>query len=83
MMYLIQEMQKVFPKMRAFFTQEQWEKFLTCPFEALHTYHFSLGTFIRNRLLQEGCTLQKAFYAVGIFQKDDMSALMIQLLYVT
>ncbi len=82
MMYLLHEIQKVFPKMRAFFTQEQWEKFLACPFDELDIYHFSLGTWVRNHLLTEGSTLETAFRAVDILQKDDMSLLMMQLLYV-
>ncbi len=82
MMYLLQEMQAVFPQMRAFFTQEQWEKFLACPFDELHIYHFSLGTWVRNNLLAEGSTLESAFRAVDILQKDDMSLLMMQLLYI-
>lgn len=82
MMCLIEEIQKVFPQMRAFFTQKQWEIFLACPFEELHIYHFSLGTWIRNTLLVEGGILKDAFCAVNILQKDDMSTLMIQLLYI-
>ncbi len=81
-MYLIGEIQKTFPQMRSFFTQEQWDAFLACSFETLYAYHFSLGMRIRNELLNEGSELEKAFAKSGIVQKDDMSTLMIQLLYI-
>ena len=82
MMYLIEKIQETFPQMRSFFTKEQWDAFLSCSFEELYAYHFSLGMWVRNELLNEGSELEKAFRKSGIVQKDDMSTLMIQLLYI-
>ena len=78
---LYNEIKKVFPKLKNFFSAKELKKFLRCNYEELYVYHFGFGTWIRNTILKDS-SLYHAFLACGISQADDMSALIIQLFYI-
>lgn len=80
-MDLYNEIKKVFPKLKIFFSAKELDEFLKCNYEELYVYHFGFGTWIRNTILKDS-SLYHAFLACGIFQADDMSALLIQLFYI-
>ena len=78
---LYNEIKKVFPKLKNFFSAKELDEFLKCNYEELYVYHFGFGTWIRNTILKDS-SLYHAFLACGISQADDMSALIIQLFYI-
>lgn len=78
---LFTEIEKVLPEIESLFGIKSLHEFLECPYNDLSRYHFSLGMWIRNQLLQQG-NLLMAFRNGGIIQKDDMSILILQLFYV-
>lgn len=42
---------------------------------------YGLGTYIRNKYLKQGSELYEAFCEYGVFDPDDQSAFVIDLLY--
>lgn len=68
--------------MKAFLSPESLKDFLESDYEKLYLYHYGFGTWIRNELLQENSPLYHNFISCGIFHKDDMSFLMLQLFYI-
>lgn len=56
--------------------------FINCKYNDLNLYHFGLGTWIRNNLLQTNSQLYNLFLKAGINSKDDMSLLIINLFYI-
>ena len=78
---LYNEIKKVFPKLKNFFSVKELDEFLKCNCEELYVYHFGFGTWIRNTILKDS-SLYHAFRARGISQADDMSTLLIQLFYI-
>lgn len=78
---LFAEIKKSFSEIEKLFDEEQLHQFCCCSYSKLYDYHFGLGTWIRNNLLNENCNLYRLFVQGGIMQKDDMSVLMIHLFY--
>lgn len=78
---LYDEIKKVFPKLKKFFSAKELDEFLKCNYEELYLYHFGFGTWIRNTILKNS-SLYHTFLACGISQADDMSTLIIQLFYI-
>ena len=81
-MELLSEIKKSFPTIEKLFDESSWNKFMDTDYSNLSGYHFGLGTWIRNHILAENSNLLHLFLCVGINQKDDMSALIIQLFYI-
>lgn len=53
-----------------------------CSYEELAFYHFTLGEYFRNVILDEKGELYRCFYYdLEIHKKDDMSQLMLEMLY--
>ncbi|MGI6269919.1 MAG: DUF6794 domain-containing protein [Candidatus Howiella sp.] len=53
-----------------------------CDYEELIFYHFTLGEYFRNVILDEKSDLYRWFYYdLEIHKKDDMSELMLKMLY--
>ncbi len=52
-----------------------------CPYNELISYHFGLGMWIRNTLLQEEAPLFQAFIDCNVLQKDDMSDFLLKSFY--
>ena len=59
-------------------TQEMRELFMQTPFSDLWQYHFTLGTWIRNHLLNEKSYLYRALLILGKRTKDDMSMYLLE-----
>ena len=64
------------------FDEQTLREFLSCDFNDLNKYHFGLGTWIRNCLLEENEQLKKLLFTGGIKHKDDASMLVIRLFYI-
>ena len=71
-----------FPEIEKVFNKKTLDKFLSCGFNDLTEYHFGLGTWIRNYLLEENKELKNLLFSGGIDNKDDASMLIIRLFYV-
>lgn len=80
-MTLYKEIEKTFSALELLFQETALREFLSCKYNNLVLYHFSLGIWIRNNLLQEKDALYHLFLESGIEEKDDMSCLIIQLFY--
>ena len=80
-MSIEQEIKKSFPKIKELFDEQSFYEFINCDPDELCLYHFGLGTWIRNHLLYKNSDLLKAFQSEGFFDKDDMSAQIIELFY--
>lgn len=63
--------------------KSDWGEFIRCDYVNLYQYHFGLGTWIRNHLLQENSNLFALFVRGGVFYKDDMSSLILDLFYIS
>lgn len=75
---LTEEIEKNFGKIERLFSETALERFCACEYGELDRYHFSLGCWIRNNLLNKG-ELPRLFTADGICHRDDRSMLMIRL----
>lgn len=71
-----------FPEIEKMFDKKSLREFLSCDFNKLTRYHFGLGTWIRNHLLEEDSELKNMLFSGGIENKDDASMLIIRLFYV-
>ena len=60
---------------------ETIQELTSCSYYKLYNYHFGLGLWIRNTLLKPDSSLFKLFRKLGVFQKDDMSTLLIEWLF--
>lgn len=80
-MKLIKPITSIFSEIINCFTPDTLIEFYQCPYEDLNRYHVGLGTIIRNRFLDTG-ELSDIFKSCGIVSKDDMSDLIIKLLYI-
>lgn len=80
-MELYREAEKYFPQMEKLFKKQEWERFLQREFEELPLYHYTLGGWIRNKLLEKGSVLERMFIRGGVTDKDDMSMLIIEWFY--
>ena len=81
-MELFVEIENSFPAIQKLMNDEIEANFLLCKFENLGRYRFILGLWIRNNLLMENSKLYKLFINGGVDNKEQMSALMIQLFYI-
>lgn len=79
---LFTEIQNCFPKIINAMEKDSIQTFVSSDYCSLYKYHFGLGTFIRNNLLKENSYLYNKFKAANITHKDDMSQLIITLLYI-
>lgn len=80
---LYMEIKNLFPKIRQYFSKEEYQGFLDCAQEDIVFYHFGLGTKIRNEILQEQTVLYEQFCKEGIVDKDTMSMIIIEELYIS
>ena len=80
-MSLYRQIKKSFPYIEKLFDTKSFIRFIQMDYCKLSQYHFSLGLWIRNHLLQDNSQLYRAFRENGIMDKDDMSMLIIQLFY--
>lgn len=80
-MNLCTMIQNYFPYIEESCNKELLDRFCACKYSELHNYHWTLGLWLRNTLLNEP-TLIQAFMAHEITEKDDMSALIIRLFYI-
>ena len=76
-MDLYSQIKKSLPKIEKLFNESALEEFMNCNSSNLSLYHFGLGTWIRNNLLQENTRLYNTFIKFGIVQKDAISSLII------
>ncbi len=81
-MELINAIIGCFPCIESRCGEEILRMFCENPYPERYRYHFNLGLFIRNELLSETKPLLTLFLRYGITNKDDMSDLILQLLYV-
>ena len=66
-----QKIKKSFPLLEKLFSMEELIELVKTPASDLWFYHFGLGTWIRNHLLNEN-QLYQMFLSMGIQHKDDM-----------
>lgn len=76
------EIEKSFPQIEKLFDETEVKKFIKCNYKNLYIYHFSLGMWIRNNILQKNNDLTQLFIQAGITHIDDMSELMIKQFYI-
>lgn len=79
-MNFLNEIGKSFSLIESYFNEKTLKEFVTCEYYDLYLYHYSLGVWIRNNLLNKG-NLLILFQSSGIEQKDDMSSIIIKLFY--
>lgn len=80
-MDLFKEIEKIYIKIEEFLGEESLNIFISSNHADLWCYHFGLGTWIRNHLLQDNDCLYFLFIENGITSKDDMSSLIIRLFH--
>lgn len=76
-MTLLDEIEKSFPEMQKLFSKHELQQFKKTPSSDLYMYHFGLGTWIRNDLLNETGVLHQRFVEAGIPCKDMMSSIVL------
>ncbi len=74
--------QAYFPHIENACSKEVMDHFRACEYTELHKYHWTIGLWIRNTLLQTEPSLEQAFLQHNIMHKDDMSTLILRLLYI-
>lgn len=62
------EIGKSFSLIESYFNEKTLKEFVTCEYYDLYLYHYSLGVWIRNNLLNKG-NLLILFQSSGIEQK--------------
>ena len=77
----ILELEKEFLNMEEIFNKEYLKQFMCCKYDNIYLYHFRLGTWIRNNLLNDK-VLINVFEFFCIYHKDDMSYIIIRLFYI-
>ena len=80
---LLKEIQASFPALREGFGKETCRKLADCPYSELNTFHFSLGMWIRNQMLQEKSPLFLSFLDAGIEDLDEMSSCVLSVFYLS
>ena len=79
---LYEEIKKNFPEIEKLFTQKELAEFKNSVKDDLCLYHFGLGTWLRNNLLQpENNKLYLLFIQNGVTNPDDMSEFIINEFY--
>lgn len=81
-MEIFTQLEKAFSLIEKAFSKESIEEFTQSNYKNLCDYHFSLGLWMRNHILQPNTPLYEIFYQTGIVHKDDMSSIMISLFYI-
>ncbi len=81
-MNIIIEIKKGFEKLKKEIRKNDLADFINCRYEELALYHFGLGTYIRNNMLGEDTKLLHEFKKIGVANKDDLSYLLIRILYI-
>ena len=81
-MTLYKEIENSFPMIESLLSEEDLLEFKESPIKDLLFYHFGLGTWIRNNLLntKENC-LNSLFLENGVEDLDDMSFYIIMLFH--
>lgn len=74
--------QESFAEIEKIFDEKTLSEFLSCEFGDLNRYHFGLGMWIRNFLIEDNKQLKNLLFAGGIDNKDDASMLIIRLFYI-
>lgn len=77
-----EETDKAFIQIENLFTKDELKEFMVCKYCEIGKYHFGLGTWIRNNILNANDCLYEMLLNKGMAEKDDMSALMISLFYI-
>ena len=80
-MKLFKEIEKAFPRLERQFEASLWAEFINTSYSDLDRYHWGPGTWIRENFLGQDTTLYEMFLKQGVFSKDDMSSLILQLFY--
>ncbi len=81
-MDLYTTVQAYFPHIESACGKEVIDQFRACEYTELHKYHWTIGLWIRNTLLETEQSLGQAFLRCNITNKDDMSALILRLFYI-
>lgn len=75
------EISKTFYKITQIMSEECLIEFIKTPITQLNIYHFDLGLWIRNNLLQPDSQLYQEFVKNGFCFTDDMSTMIIIMLH--
>lgn len=75
------EISKTFPKITQIMSEKYLIEFIQAPITQLNIYHFGLGLWIRNNLLQPESKLYQEFVNNGFIFTDDMSTMIIIMLH--
>lgn len=75
------EISKTFPQIAHIMSEDYLMEFIKTPITQLNDYHFGLGLWIRNNLLQPKSKLYQEFIKNGFGFKDDMSTMIIIMLH--
>ena len=78
---LFKSIESILNELKNQIDSENLLEFSNCDYHELYNYHFSLGLFIRNNILEQNNELYKLFLKCGIEHIDDMSSLLTTLFY--
>ena len=80
-MILIQEIEKTFPNIERFFTDQELYAFQHCSYHELELYDIGLGSLVETQLLQADKELMGTFAAYQIDQLQDMKRMILRLFW--
>ena len=81
-MMLYAEIEKTFCTIEKILSKESLDEFKDTSLHNLYSYHYSLGTWIRNNFLYpKNNALYDLFSENGIYHADDMSDIIIRLFH--
>lgn len=80
-MKITREIENCFPILEKQFGKQAIKELINCEFSNLSWYHFGLGTWIREHLLNENQLLFQMLTQSGIRHKDEMSWFILQMFY--
>lgn len=81
-MEFYKELITIFNEIEKQFSQSDLIVFISEDYNNLYDYHFGLGTWIRNNILNDNKKIMSYFYSIDISDKDFISNLFIKLFFI-
>lgn len=81
-MAFYKELITIFNEIEKQFSQSDLIVFISEDYNNLYDYHFGLGTWIRNNILNDNKKIMSYFYSIDISDKDFISNLFIKLFFI-
>lgn len=80
-MEFYKELITIFNEIEKQFSQSDLLVFISEDYNNLYDYHFGLGTWIRNNILNDNKKIMSYFYSIDISDKDFISNLFIKTIF--